>query len=416
MERLTVRTVAALFCVLRWLFLSSKTGALIHNFILYIIDGFFLPVRFGRKVPDIPEMNKMLRNGRWKNPATIGFIRKTYLLNSHIRERMLENLTTWRSVIGYRRRKNWEKRGCLVPSNIYLSPTYRCNLECKGCYALGHEGELSLKEIERITDEQELLGIFHILIFGGEPFLRKDLWQVYLNHPRTLFDIFTNGTLISEEDVEKIIFAGNIRLLISLEGLQETTNRRRGEGVYEKIVTSLELCQRKNIYYGVSVTVSKENFQEVTSEAFVEEMNRFGVHFISYVLYIPCGEDSDAFLAPSLDQVIEIDRWVEHLRANYPIFSMAGKNGSSLVTACSAADGRIHITADGDVEPCVFCHFAVDNIKDKSIIEAMESEFFQHIRLLNNSGASCFTPCKEKYFIISPKRFSRRRRSFDAKN
>lgn len=390
MEMIVAKTVNGVFWILRRLFFSSKAGVAVHNFIFFAADR-MCPVRFGRKIPDLPEVRKILRNGQWKIPSTTGFIRKTYLSASF---RITENLTTWRSFVGYMRRQKLRKKGYIIPANIYLSPTYKCNLECKGCYARGHEGELSFDEIEKVVKEQERLGIFHILMFGGEPFLREDLWQVYANHPHTIFDVFTNGTLIGEREAERIAALGNIRLFVSLEGFKKNTDRRRGEGVYDKIINALKIYQQANIYFGVSVTVGKENFEEVTSEAFVEEMNGLGVYVISYILYMPCGGQNGVLSELTTDQVIRLERWGEYIQDHYPIFPAIGKNGSDLVTSCPAADGRIHITADGDVEPCMFCQFAADNIKGKSITEVMNSEFFQLIRTLNNAGISRFNPCK----------------------
>lgn len=398
MERLIVKIVCGIFWILRQIFLSCDIGALAHNYFLSLVDR-SVPVRFGKAVPDIPEVAKILRNGKWKSNATIEFIRKNYDLDPRILKRLIEDLSAWRSVIGYWRRKKWKKKGYVVPANIFLSPTYECNLNCQGCYAKGHTGELSLDEIRVIAKEQELLGIFHIAMFGGEPFLRNDLWQVYEEFPRTLFDVFTNGTLIDREAVAKIAQLGNVRILISLEG-PSFTDKRRGQGTYGKIIEALKLCQAAKIYFGISITVYQENFEEVASKAFVEEMNEFGVFVISYVLYMSFNGNNDVFSPPTAEQIDQLERWVNYIRNNYPIFPVIGRNGSDRVTACPAAEGRIHITALGDVEPCVFCHFAADNIKNKSILEVMDSEFFRRIRMFNNTGVSCFTPCKAMYSLF----------------
>lgn len=398
METLITKIVCGIFWAIRQLFISSEIGALAHNYFLFLLDRFY-PVRFGRKVPDVPEVSKLLRNGRWKSKMTIRFIRKNYELDPCVLNRLIENLIAWRSVIGYWRRRKWRKKGYVVPANILISPTYECNLNCLGCYAKGHTGELSLVEIKRIVSEQEDFGAFHVVVFGGEPFLRNDLWEVYADFPRTIFEVFTNGTLIESEHVAFLAELGNVRLLISLEGLRDTTDKRRGKGTYDRITETLNLCWRARIYFGISVTVAQENFEEVTSRQFIEEMNKFGIFVISYVLYMPFS-DNDAFSSPTEEQVKKLELWGEYIRDHYPIYPMIGKNGSDSVTSCSAADGRIHITANGDVEPCVFCHYAADNTREKSILKAMRSEFFQRIRMFNNTGAACFTPCKVQKSIF----------------
>ena len=396
MEALLIVTMRFVFWSLRQLFLSCRAGALLHNFIFYATDRYVSPVRFGRSSPDIPEARKIAHKGRWKSATTTEFVRKNFALDPRVSKRMVENLLVWRSFVGYFRRRKWTKKGYLVPSNIYFSPTYRCNLKCRGCCAAcqKHPEELSLDEIRKIIDEQEKLGIFHMVMLGGEPFIREDLWQIYAEHPTTIFEIFSNGTLLGEKEIERIAELGNIRLFVSLEGFRENTDRRRGRGVYDKVIQALKLCQQAKIYYCISVTVGKENFDEVTSDGFLDAMNELGIFAINFVPYMACGEDTEPFSELADSQVAELERLGERIQDRYPIFPIIGRNGSSFVTSCPAADGKIHITAKGDVEPCVFCHFAADNIRGKSILDVMDSPFFRGIRLLNNAGTSRFNPCK----------------------
>ncbi|MGA2417995.1 MAG: radical SAM protein [Candidatus Staskawiczbacteria bacterium] len=309
---------------------------------------------------------------------------------------MIDNFLAQRSFVGFWRRWKYKRRGHTVPSNIYLSPTYRCNLRCNGCYATCHEqrNELSTDEIRMVAEEQEQFGALHIVVLGGEPFLREDLWQIYEEFPTTVFDVFTNGTLLGEKEIARIAELGNVRIFISLEGFRQTTDRRRGDGVYKKVMNALQLCQEAKIYFCVSVTVSQENFDEVTSEEFVRMLNGFGVFAINYVPYIACGENPGAFCELSDEQVAKLGEWGEHIQDRYPIFPVIGRGGSGIVTACPAADSKIHITADGDIEPCVFCHFAADNIRSTTILAAMNSPFFKEVRLLNRTGISRFNPCK----------------------
>ncbi len=402
MDYLIVKCIAFVFWALRLLFFSSKQGALIHNFILYCIEGLSFP-RFGREVPDIPEVGNILRNGRWKSSATIAIIKRNYLLSPAALKCAIENQAGWRSIVGVRRGRKFTQKEFVVPSHIFISPSYECNLSCRGCYANGHKGELSLEIIERVVGEQEELGLFHVIVLGGEPFLRQDIWQVFQRFPRTNFEVFTNGTLLGKTEINKIARLGNVRLGISLDGFQKNTDERRGKGVYEKAVSVLRLCQEARIFYGVSVTCTRNNFYEVTSNEFIATMADLGVFYISYFPYMSFSQNGDRELSLSPEQQEELIQFGDRFRDNHPnnsIFLIVGRNGLDMVTACPAADSRIHITASGDVEPCVFCHFAADNIKNKSILEVMNSEFFRQIRMLNNTGASCFTPCKAAYSLF----------------
>lgn len=409
METVLIITMRSIFWSLRALFMSCRSGELVHNWIVYIADKYFSPNRFGRSVPDMPEARKIAWKNRWKSQPTIEFVRKNFELDPRMRKRMIDNLMVWRSFVGYFRRRKWTKKGFRVPSNIYFSPTYRCNLRCQGCYAACHRSseELSLDEIRRIADEQERLGIFHFVMLGGEPFVRQDLWQIYAKYPHTIFEIFTNGTLLGEKEIERIAQLGNIRLFVSLEGFEGSTDERRGKGVYRKVLNTLRLCQQAKIYYSVSITIGKENFDEVTSDSFLEMLNGFGIFAINYVPYMACGNGA-GFLSELTDrQVAQLGELGESIQDRFPIFPIIGQNGSGFVTSCPAADGKIHITAKGDVEPCAFCPYAADNIKGKTIVEVMDSTFFRGIRLFNNAGISRFNPCKVHKSAFLRAEFSR---------
>lgn len=399
MNYLIVKVTYGISCILRWLFLSSKTGTVIHNLI-----GYNLLKLFGPEPKDeIEDPSRLLKSGLNRNYIGIGLQKRIYSMAPSVRKRMMENLG-W-MFLGAIRRKRLTKNGLRIPLYILISPTYRCNLNCYGCYAKDHKGELSFKIMDRIVNEQEELGIFNVVVVGGEPFLRDDLWQIYERYPRTVFTIYTNGTLIGEKEIKKIVQLGNLQLAVTLGGFREETDKLRGEGVYERVIDLLKLCQLANILCGVSVIVTKDNFEEVTSEEFVEEMVQFDTHAISYGLFMPVSSEDGHSLTISTEQVKKLIQWGEYIRTHYPIYPFIGTNGSDIVTACLAAERRIHITANGDVEPCTYCHWAADNIKDKTILEVMNSEFFQLIRGFNSTGETVLNPCKVANSIFLQKAF-----------
>ena len=85
-----------------------------------------------------------------------------------------------------------------------------------------------------IFTQSEELGIEFILLAGGEPFIRKDVLLQAGNHSNIIFPIFTNGTKIDESYIKLLEQKRNLIPVISIEGHKETTDKRRGEGIYEK--------------------------------------------------------------------------------------------------------------------------------------------------------------------------------------
>lgn len=85
--------------------------------------------------------------------------------------------------------------------------------------------------------EAEKLGVLDVLYTGGEPMLRKqDLVKLAEKHRKLFFGIFTNGTLIDEEFVDHLNRLGNMTVFISIEGFEEDTDFRRGQGTYAKVM------------------------------------------------------------------------------------------------------------------------------------------------------------------------------------
>jgi len=385
-----VEGVYWILCLMRLLFLSSEIGVKIHSFLLYRFTTGILRINIEEAKTSVTIM-QAARNG---NPAAVAWQHKMYCLTPSTRRRMLKNVFVWAGIIGRRRRRKWTKKGFVIPQLVFISPTYRCNLNCHGCYAASpRPGDLPFAVLARVVGELQELGVFSVLLLGGEPFVRKDLWALFEKYPETIFTVYTNGTLLGEEEIARIARLGNIRLLISMEGFRENTDSRRGDGIFDTVVRCLEMCQRANIIYGVSVTVTRENFQEVVSNEFIGWLVQRGAFHVNYIPFMPMGKDG-RYSTLTTGQVRGLEEFARSVIESYPIYPSVGRSGSDLVTNCDAARRLIHITAHGDVEPCMFVPWAVDNICSKTLMEVMESEFFQVIRGFNQTGETRLNPCK----------------------
>jgi len=109
--------------------------------------------------------------------------------------------------------------------------------------------------------------------------------------------------------------------------------------------------------------------------------------------YIPIGKQPALDLMPTPKQRIDRRRRLTELRSKMPIILADFWNDGPLVGGCIAGDRYLHINNRGDVEPCVFVPFAVDNIKEKSLTEILHSEFFQAIRRRQPYSSNYYRPC-----------------------
>ncbi|MCD7709346.1 MAG: radical SAM protein [Clostridiales bacterium] len=272
---------------------------------------------------------------------------------------------------------NKEKYGCNIPWAVLMDPTSACNLHCTGCWAAeyGNKLNLSLDEMDSIISQGKELGAYIYIYTGGEPLIRKDdLIKLCEKHNDCVFLCFTNSTLIDEKFADDMLRVGNFIPAISLEGFEEATDERRGEGVYSKAVKAMELLKSKKLPYGISACYTSQNMDSIISEEFYDHIIELGAYFIWYFHYMPVGNDAAPELMPNPEQRVEIYNRIRHFRNTKPLFAMDFQNDAEYVGGCIAGGRRyLHINANGDIDPCVFIHYSDSNIREKTLLEALQS-------------------------------------------
>ncbi len=304
--------------------------------------------------------------------------------NPTCRRKLVENLIFNWVVKGARLRTGHRALGHWVPFFIVVSPTMRCNLKCRGCYSglYSKQGELSEELLDNIFCQCKNLGNYFVVLSGGEPYLLKDrLLRLFRKHNDMFFLTFTNGTRLDEPLVQELARLGNVAPGISIEGYEDHTDARRGAKVYQKALGAMERLRKHGVTFGISVTYTSENVDLVTDESFVQFYVAKGALFAWYFMFMPIGRDPVLELVPSPEQRIRCGERIVSLRKRQPIFMADFWNDGPAVGGCLAGARRyLHILNSGRIEPCVFAHFGVDNIKETSLLEACNSPFFKAIR------------------------------------
>ncbi len=155
-----------------------------------------------------------------------------------------------------KKRKEAEESGKHIPPFLIVSITNACNLNCAGCYSKivnsRHEKKekeyLKSDDWEKIFIEASSLGISFILLAGGEPLLRKDVILKAAGATSILFPVFTNGVMLKEDFLRTFDKNRNLIPVLSIEGNEETTNRRRGKGVYTMLKNTMEHLQKRAFF------------------------------------------------------------------------------------------------------------------------------------------------------------------------
>lgn len=286
--------------------------------------------------------------------------------------------------------------GITAPNLLAISPSMRCNLRCTGCYAgnYSRKDDLPAETVDRVLTEAEAMCTRTFIIIGGEPFMWEPLLDLIEDHPHSFFQVFTNATMIDEETADRIVELGNLAPAISVEGGRDVTDARRGPGTYDRVIAAMELLRDRGAIFSFSATASRDNLDEVISEEFIDTMIEKGALYGWYFTYIPIGLNPDLAYMPTPKERDRLRRGVNRIRDTKPILVADFWNDGAVTGGCLAG-GRsyLHINNEGDVEPCVFCHFAVDNIKETSLLDALCSDFFQGIRDLQPFGHNLLRPC-----------------------
>jgi MoaA/NifB/PqqE/SkfB family radical SAM enzyme len=312
------------------------------------------------------------------------FVRVGNLVSRRGKRKLVENLIYNWTIRGGSVRRFLASDERWVPSLVVVSPTMRCNLNCTGCYSglYTKDGELSETEMDDIFAQCREMGVYFVVISGGEPYtMKRTLLKLFKKYNDMYFLTYTNGTLLDEPTVRRVAKLGNVAPAISVEGYGEHTDARRGSGVYGKVSEAMALLKKHRVLFGVSVTYTRDNIDLITRDEFIRHYLDKGVIFAWYFMFMPVGRDPILELVPTPEQRLYCGRQVERLRRLYPLFMADFWNDGPAVGGCLAgARNYLHILNSGRIEPCVFAHFGIDNIRDKSILEAANSPFFKAIR------------------------------------
>lgn len=295
-----------------------------------------------------------------------------------------------------RREAFFQREGFYPPYFFVISPTTRCNLACYGCYAAKYGGhqELSADLVRRILNEARDIGIFFITISGGEPFVWPPMLDIFREFDDIYFQVYTNGTLLDDRLVGTLAELGNVLPCISVEGFEAETDARRGRGTFTRITEAMRRLREAGVIFGFSCTVTRQNNELVVSDEFLRFYAEQGCFIGWYFNYIPVGRDPDLDLMPTPEQREYRRARLEEVRYRYPLVLADFWNDGPLIGSCIAGGSSyFHINSKGDCEPCVFVHFAVDNIREKSLTEVLRSGFFRDICSRQPYHRNLLRPC-----------------------
>lgn len=168
----------------------------------------------------------------------------------------------------------------------------RCNLTCLHCYSVSADkdfpGELSTDEVFRVMDDLKRFGVPVLILSGGEPLLRPDIFVIAERAKRMGFyvGLSSNGTLIDATNVRQIAAIGLDYLGISLDGLKATHDHfRRKEGSFEAALNGIRLARDAGIKVGLRFTLTEDNAQDLPGLLDLMQAERIDKFYLSHLNY-----------------------------------------------------------------------------------------------------------------------------------
>jgi heme d1 biosynthesis radical SAM protein NirJ len=168
----------------------------------------------------------------------------------------------------------------------------RCNLACKHCYAtsadIDFDGELSTDEVFAVMDDLKAFGVSVLILSGGEPLLRPDIYEISHRARDMGFyvGLSTNGTLIDAGNIAAIERVGYDYVGVSLDGMRETHDRfRRKQGAFDESINGIRLCLEAGIKVGLRFTLTQDNAAELPQLLQLmrdEDIDKFYLSHLNY--------------------------------------------------------------------------------------------------------------------------------------
>lgn len=306
------------------------------------------------------------------------------------------------------------------PVDVFWEITWRCNLKCIHCYSeSGSRGvsitELGTEEALSLVKELSNLGVNKVVIGGGEPLMRSDLFEIIGAGIRAGIDfvLVSNGTLFSEKRCREFLDSGLKEVAISIDGsIPEIHDAFRNcNGAFKNAVEGCKRLVSKGVKVHVQTLVSKQNVMDI--RRIIELCVYMGVASWDAKFLIPAGRGKELYnlsLDPSEFEAFRT--LVESLRDEFHhkisigkvqrdyslVYSFEETKPSDGSLSCGPGVTTCGITPDGRLLACSYLQdeaWASERVAPGKFSEIWrESKIFDPFRnLMRSSLRECFR-CK----------------------
>jgi radical SAM protein with 4Fe4S-binding SPASM domain len=244
--------------------------------------------------------------------------------------------------------------------------TTACNLNCTHCFANKSTDKiLSFSQIKDIIEKLPSYNIKDLILYGGEPFLRREIFDIIAFAKSSGIEnigITTNGLMLKEKSIVQQIkkhLDVIVQLVIGVNGATaETHNFIRGEGQFEHLMKILTTRSVRKLPLGIDACIGKWNLHEINE--FFDMSLGFHGRFFNFVPFVPLGVGKNLLnqvLSPiEIQQMLELlhEKQLEGEFVDTCIMPYAKLISSDLTGCCNLLSEFITISVTGDLVPCVY--------------------------------------------------------------
>lgn len=313
------------------------------------------------------------------------------------------------------------------PFMVSYSITQKCNLKCKHCYSESVEeaapDELSTAEALQLIEELAQWGIGLLIIDGGEPLCRDDLFEIVKRAGakgiRTT--IGSNGILIDKKIAERMRETGVMAVAISLDGADAATHDsfRGVDGAFEQTLKGIEACRNAGLPFQLNIVIRKNNISQV------DDMLRIavdlGANAVEVFDLVLAGRAKDECLGMelSLDERKMVMEQLACAQEDYPlVIRVPGCPMYPLILqektikpklfppeallripyygrGCAAGmpRGYVMVRCNGEINPCMLLQINLGNVREQKLTSIWEdSPILKELRrrdLLKGACGDC---------------------------
>lgn len=175
--------------------------------------------------------------------------------------------------------------------------TRRCNLQCRHCYTVSADhdfpGELSHEQAMAVLEDLGAFGIPALILSGGEPLMRKDLFEIAerARRMKLYLALSTNGTVIEGETAARVADIGFDYVGISIDGIGAINDWFRcKEGAFEKALAGVRACKARGVKVGLRFTITEQNAYQLPELLDLTEAEGVDKFYLSHLVYAGRGD------------------------------------------------------------------------------------------------------------------------------